>query len=96
MRRSRSLKYVSFDNRLRLTYFVEVEWKFAGYRAIQSCLQISRPILRENIFPACVPFANSRHAGVHTFPAIYVFHGRLAEKEEHVAADVVRSHEIRF
>lgn len=80
----------------KLTYFVEVERKFARYRAVQPRFQISRPVLRQDIFTAGVSFADSRHAGVHALPAIYVFHRRLAEEEEYVAADVVRSHEIRF
>lgn len=82
--------------KMQLTYFVEVEWKFARDRAIQPGFQVSRPILRQNIFAASVPFTNSRHPRIHAFAAIYVFHRRLAEEEEYVAADVVRSHEIRF
>lgn len=79
-----------------LTYLVEIKRKLAGYRAIQSGLEICSPILREYIFTAGVPLANSRHAGVHTFTTVYVFDCGLAEKEEHVATDVVRAHEIRF
>lgn len=79
-----------------LTYFVEVKWKLAGYRAIQSGLEVRGPILREYVFTAGVSFANSRHAGIHTFTAVYVFDRGLAEKEEHVAADIIRSDKIWF
>lgn len=79
-----------------LTYFVEIERKLARDRTIQPGLQVSRPILRQNILATGVPFANSRHTGIHTFAAIYVFHCRLAEEKEHVTADIVRSHEIWF
>lgn len=79
-----------------LTYFIEVEGEFARYRTVQPSLQISRPILGQYILTTRVPFANSRHAGIDAFAAVYVFHGGLTEKEEHVATDVVRSHEIGF
>lgn len=81
---------------LILTYLVEIKWKLAGYRAIQSGLEVCGPILREYIFTSGVSLADSRHAGVHTFAAVYVLDGGLAEKEEHVAADVIRTHEIRL
>lgn len=86
--------YTSHTIRLILTYLVEIKRKLAGYRAVQPGLEIRRPILREYIFTASVSLADSRHAGVHTFAAIYVFDRGLAEKEEHVAADVVRAYEI--
>jgi hypothetical protein len=79
-----------------LTYLVEIKRELAGYRTIQSGLEVCGPILREYIFTAGVPLAHSRHAGIHTFTAVYVLDRGLAEKEEHVAADVVRSHEIRL
>lgn len=79
-----------------LTYFVEIKRELAGYRAIQSGLEVCGPILREYIFTAGVPLANSRHAGVHTFTTVYIFDRGLAEKEKHVAADVVRPDEIRL
>lgn len=77
-----------------LTYFVEVKWKLAGNRAIQSGLEVCGPILREDIFTPGVSLADSRHAGVHTFAAVDVLDRGLAEKEEHVAADVIRTHEV--
>lgn len=79
-----------------LTYFVEIKRELARYRAIQSGLEVCGPILREYIFTASVPLADSRHAGIHTFTAVYVFDRGLAEKEEHVAANVERTHEVRF
>jgi len=79
-----------------LTYFVKIKRELAGYRTIQSGLEVCGPILCEYIFTAGVPLANSRHAGIHTFTAIYVFDRGLAEKEEHMAANVVRTHEIRL
>lgn len=88
--------YVVLYNALILTYFVEIKRELAGYRAIQSGLEVRGPILREYIFTAGVPLANSRHAGIHTFTAVYIFDRGLAEKEEHVAADVVRPDKIRL
>lgn len=81
---------------LILTYLVEIKRKLAGYRAVQPGLEVRGPILREYIFTTSVPLANSRHTGVHTFTAVDVFDRGLAEKEEHVAADVIRAYEVRL
>lgn len=87
---------ISLYNVPILTYFVEIKRELAGYRAIQPGLEVCGPILRKYIFTASVPLANSCHAGVYTFTTVYVFHRGLAEKEEHVAADVIRTYEVRL
>lgn len=50
----------------------------------------------ENVFSSGVFFAHSGYSRKYAFTAVDVLDGGLAEKEEHVLANVVRSDEIRF
>lgn len=79
-----------------LTDFIEVEWEFARDGAVESRFQVGSPILRQDIFTAGIVLANACNARVDAFAAIDVLDGGFAEEEEHVLADIVRSHEIRF
>lgn len=50
----------------------------------------------EYVLAARVFLAHSRHAREYALAAVDVLDGGLAEEEEHVLADVVRAHEVRF
>lgn len=79
-----------------LTYLIEVKRKFARYRTIQSGLEVRGPILRQYILTTRIPFADSSHTGIHTFTTVYILDRGLAEKEEHVIANVIGTYEIWF
>lgn len=79
-----------------LTDLVEVERVFAGYGTVEPSFQVRGPIVVENVLAAGVLFAHPGHAGKYAFAAVDVLDGGLAEEEEHVLADVVGAHEVRF
>lgn len=79
-----------------LTDFVEVERIFAGYGTVEPSFQVSGPIVVEDVLAARVLFAHSGHAGEYAFAAVDVLDGGFTEEEEHVLADVVGAHKVRF
>lgn len=79
-----------------LTDFVEVERVFAGYGTVEPSFQVSGPVVVENVLASRVLFAHSGHSRKYAFAAVDVLDGGLAEEEEHVLADVVGAHKVRF
>lgn len=77
-------------------YFVEIEWKFAGYATVEPCFQVSGPILVQDALAAGVFFADARDPRVNRFATIDIFHSRFAEKEVHIFADVEGANKVRF
>lgn len=79
-----------------LTNLVEVERIFSGYGTVEPSLQVRGPIVVEYVFATRVFLAYSRHAGKYALAAVDVLDGSLAEEEEHILANVVRAHKVRF
>lgn len=80
-------------NRLNL---VEVEGKFAWNAAVQTSLQICRPVLAEDVLATGVLFADASNTWVNRFPAIDVLDRCFTEKEVDIFVGVERSHKIWF
>lgn len=80
-------------NRLNL---IEVEGEFTGNAAIDSRLQISRPILAEDVLAAGILFADTCNARVDRLSAIDVFNSCLTEEEVHIVTNVEGSHKVWF
>lgn len=79
-----------------LTDFVEIERILSGYGTVESGLQVRGPVVVEYVLAARVLLAHPGHAGEYALAAVDVLDGGFAEKEEHVLADFVRSHKVRF
>lgn len=78
------------------TYFVEVEGKLSRYGAVETGLEESGPVLRQDVLAAVVLLADARHARVYVLAAVDVLDGRLAEEKVHVVANVVRADKVWF
>lgn len=50
----------------------------------------------EYVFATCVLLAYSGDAGKYALAAVDVLDGGLAEEEEHVLANIVGAHKVRF
>lgn len=79
-----------------LTDFVKVKRIFAGYGTIEPGLEVRDPVMGQGVFAAHVCFAHPGHPGENALAAVDVLDGGFAEEEEHVLADVVRAHKVRF
>lgn len=79
-----------------LTYFIKIKRKLSGDATVKSCLQVSGPILAEDVLPARVPFADSRHPRVDRLAAVDVLYGGLPEEEQHIFTHVEGTHEVWF
>lgn len=90
-------KCLSFKyNRRGLTYLVEVEGELSRDAAVESCLEVSSPVLREDVLPASVPLADPSNPRVDTLAAVDVLHGCLTKEEENVLLDVKGSNKVRL
>lgn len=79
-----------------LTDLVEVERIFAGYGTVEPSFQVRGPVVVEYVFAARVLLAHPGDAGEYALAAVDVLDGGLTEEEEHVLADVVGAHKVRF
>lgn len=52
-------------NELMLTDFIEVEWKFAGDRTVETRLEEGRPAVTETMRSTSIVLAHSCHSGEH-------------------------------
>nr|CAD7404928.1 unnamed protein product [Timema cristinae] len=77
-----------------LTYLVKVEGEFPRNGAVESGLEVSGPVLTEDVLATRVLLADPGHPRVHALPAVNVLHGGLPEEEEHVLSHVVCPHEV--
>lgn len=91
-----TMNQLNIWNEWILTYFIEIERKFAGNGTVQSGFEISGPVLWENILSSCIFFANSRHSGINAFTAVDVFYGGFSKEEQNVFADIKWTNEIRL
>lgn len=94
---------VNFDSSLTeginiilLTDFVEVEWIFSGYGAVESGLQVRGPVVVKYIFSTCVLLTHPSYTRKYALTAIDVLDGGFTEEKENVLADVIGPYEVGF
>ncbi|KAG8222974.1 hypothetical protein J437_LFUL002697 [Ladona fulva] len=56
---------------------------------IRPFVDVSCPVLAEDILSSCVFLANSCHSGINTFATVNVLNGSLSKEEEHMLTDVI-------
>lgn len=96
-RRKRRIKFSFVTwNLIHRLNLVEVEWKFAGNTAVQSGLQVCRPVLAEDIFATCILFADTSNTWVNRLAAVDILDRCFTEKEVNILSNVEWSHKVRF
>lgn len=76
--------------------FIEVEWEFSRNTAIQTCFQVSCPILCQYIFSSDILFAHPSNSRVHRFPTIYILNSCFTEEKVNVFSNVKGTDKIGF